>query len=58
VFAPLPADDPMQRCPDISLARDMLKWEPKVPLDQGLDRTIAYFDDLLKSNRGVGGIGR
>jgi UDP-glucuronate decarboxylase len=43
----LPADDPKQRQPDISRARALLNWEPKVPLDQGLDRTIAYFRDLL-----------
>jgi UDP-glucuronate decarboxylase len=58
VFEPLPVDDPMQRCPDITLARDMLKWEPKVALDDGLTKTIAFFDDLLKSNRSVSGIGR
>ena len=58
VFAPLPADDPMQRCPDISLAREILKWEPKVPLDDGLTKTIVFFDELLKSNRGLSGIGR
>jgi UDP-glucuronate decarboxylase len=46
---PLPADDPVQRCPDISLAREVLKWEPKVPLEVGLGKTIAYFDELLKS---------
>ena len=44
----LPADDPTQRCPDISFAREKLNWEPKVPLKQGLERTIAYFDALLK----------
>jgi UDP-glucuronate decarboxylase len=43
VFKPLPADDPRQRRPDISLARKVLKWEPKVPLKEGLKRTIAYF---------------
>jgi UDP-glucuronate decarboxylase len=43
----LPADDPKQRQPDISRARAMLGWEPQVPLDQGLDRTIAYFRGLL-----------
>jgi len=43
VFKPLPADDPRQRRPDISLARKVLKWEPKVPLEEGLKRTIAYF---------------
>ncbi len=45
---PLPADDPLQRCPDISLARRLLDWEPKVPLEQGLTRCIAYFDALLR----------
>ncbi len=45
---PLPVDDPLQRCPDISLARRLLDWEPKVPLDQGLTRCIAYFDNLLR----------
>ena len=44
---PLPVDDPVQRCPDISRARDILNWEPRVPLDTGLERTIAYFDRLL-----------
>jgi UDP-glucuronate decarboxylase len=43
VFKPLPADDPRQRRPDISLARKVLKWEPKVPLKEGLKRTIDYF---------------
>ena len=46
---PLPADDPVQRCPDISLAREVLKWEPRVPLVEGLGRTVAYFDELLKA---------
>ena len=46
-FRPLPQDDPMQRCPDIGLARSLLGWEPKVALDEGLGRTIAYFDRLL-----------
>jgi UDP-glucuronate decarboxylase len=43
VYKPLPADDPMQRRPDISLARRVLGWEPTVALEQGLERTIAYF---------------
>ena len=47
VFRPLPADDPMQRKPDVARAREMLGWEPKVHLVDGLKRTIAYFDDLL-----------
>ncbi|MCZ6481932.1 MAG: SDR family oxidoreductase [Alphaproteobacteria bacterium] len=46
---PLPVDDPVQRCPDISLARKVLKWEPRVPLKEGLGRTVAYFDELLKA---------
>jgi UDP-glucuronate decarboxylase len=47
VHASLPADDPRQRRPDIGVARDKLGWEPKVPLDEGLKRTIAYFRKLL-----------
>ena len=43
VHKPLPADDPRQRRPDITLARKHLKWEPTVPLEEGLNRTIAYF---------------
>ncbi len=43
VHKPLPADDPKQRQPDISLARKVLKWEPKVPLEDGLKHTIEYF---------------
>jgi len=47
VRRPLPQDDPRQRQPNISLARERLGWEPKVALRQGLERTIAYFDALL-----------
>jgi UDP-glucuronate decarboxylase len=43
VFKPLPTDDPRQRRPDISLARKIIRWEPQVPLEEGLKRTIAYF---------------
>ena len=46
-FHDLPSDDPKQRCPDISLAKRKLDWEPKVELSQGLDKTIAYFRELL-----------
>jgi UDP-glucuronate decarboxylase len=46
-FRPLPADDPMQRKPDISLARKTLGWEPKVALEDGLIRTIAYFRQII-----------
>jgi len=49
VFRPLPADDPVQRCPNISRAREVLKWEPKVALREGLGRTINYFDKLLST---------
>jgi dTDP-glucose 4,6-dehydratase len=45
-FEPLPIDDPTQRRPDISLARRVLGWEPKVDLHQGLERTIAWFASL------------
>ena len=47
-FRPLPEDDPAQRCPDIVLARERLGWEPIVPLEEGLKKTIAYFDQLLR----------
>jgi UDP-glucuronate decarboxylase len=45
---PLPADDPIQRQPDITLARERLKWTPHVALEEGLKKTIAYFDALLR----------
>ena len=54
-FRPLPQDDPMQRCPDISLARRTFDWSPKVGLDDGLARTIAYFDDLLSRSPDAAG---
>jgi len=47
---PLPSDDPKQRQPDITLAREKLGWEPKVPLADGLKNTIAYFDNLLSES--------
>jgi len=47
VYRPLPVDDPLQRCPDITQAKAVLGWEPKVPLEIGLEKTIAYFDKLL-----------
>jgi UDP-glucuronate decarboxylase len=45
---PLPEDDPKQRCPDISLARTTLNWEPAVNLVEGLEKTIKYFKQVLK----------
>lgn len=47
-FKPLPQDDPMQRCPDIGLARLELGWEPTVALEEGLERTVAYFSGSLE----------
>lgn len=47
IFRPLPQDDPQQRQPDISLARQLIGWRPTVVLDQGLEKTISYFDQLL-----------
>jgi len=49
VFKPLPSDDPLMRKPDISLAKKELNWEPNVKLDKGLDKTIHYFDELIKN---------
>src|SRR4029077_6605900 len=46
VFKPLPVDDPKVRQPDIAKAREKLGWEPKVKLEEGLTRTIAYFRSL------------
>ena len=46
-FHPLPSDDPKRRQPDISLARKLLNWEPVLSLDEGLSKTIVYFDQLL-----------
>jgi dTDP-glucose 4,6-dehydratase len=48
VHRPLPEDDPRVRQPDIARARELLGWEPCVPLDEGLSRTIAYFREVLK----------
>lgn len=52
VYRDLPFDDPTQRCPDIRLAREKFSWEPRVALSEGLVRTVAYFESLLK-NGGV-----
>jgi UDP-glucuronate decarboxylase len=52
VYQPLPRDDPRQRQPDISLANEVLEWAPKVSLEDGLERTIAYFDRMLSGTVG------
>jgi UDP-glucuronate decarboxylase len=49
VHAPLPADDPRQRQPDISLAHSQLGWEPHIALEVGLKPTVAYFADLVQN---------
>ena len=49
IFKPLPEDDPKQRRPDITLAKQNLNWEPQVELREGLVKTIAYFDTLLNA---------
>jgi Nucleoside-diphosphate-sugar epimerases len=48
VYRPLPQDDPTQRQPDITRARELLGWEPRVSLEEGLKQTILYFEDLLR----------
>ena len=50
VYKPLPGDDPKMRRPNIDLAKSALGWEPTIPLRQGLEKTICYFDELLKNN--------
>jgi UDP-glucuronate decarboxylase len=50
IHKPLPVDDPLQRCPDISQAEQVLGWRPTVALEDGLKRTIAYFERLLSTN--------
>jgi UDP-glucuronate decarboxylase len=47
VRKPLPEDDPMQRCPDISFAKRTLDWQPSVALEDGLQKTIAYFKNMI-----------
>ncbi len=47
IFEPLPGDDPTQRCPDISMAKKVLDWEPKVQLEEGLRKTIPYFEKFI-----------
>jgi dTDP-glucose 4,6-dehydratase len=51
IFEPLPQDDPKQRCPDISKAKELLGWEPKVALHEGLDETLQSFRKVLANER-------
>jgi UDP-glucuronate decarboxylase len=55
ITMPLPEDDPKQRCPDISLAKAKLNWEPTVALREGLEKTISYFDALLAVTKAAAG---
>jgi UDP-glucuronate decarboxylase len=51
IYKPLPQDDPLQRKPDISLAKKELDWEPTIQLREGLVKTINYFDELIKGGK-------
>lgn len=51
-YKPLPSDDPVRRCPDISQAKEKLGWEPKVGMEEGLELTIAYFREKLELKKG------
>ena len=51
VHRPLPQDDPLQRCPDITMAKNVLGWQPKIDLDSGLRKTAAYFSQMLVESK-------
>ncbi len=51
IFQPLPQDDPERRKPDISLAKETLGWSPGVTMEEGLPKTIDYFDNLLRTSK-------
>ena len=51
IYKELPGDDPKMRKPDISLAKSQLNWEPKIPLQEGLKKTITYFENLLSMSK-------
>ena len=51
IYCELPADDPKQRTPDITLAKKLLDWQPSTPLAVGLQKTIEYFEELLRTDR-------
>ncbi len=50
IFTRMPKDDPVKRCPDISRAKRLLNWQPQVQLKEGLEKTIEYFDELLRQD--------
>jgi dTDP-glucose 4,6-dehydratase len=54
VFRPLPQDDPKQRCPDIAKAKRILKWEPKIDLEEGLNLTYQYFRERISAEQRAG----
>ncbi|MCD6007022.1 UDP-glucuronic acid decarboxylase family protein [Halomonas sp. IOP_31] len=56
VFKPLPPDDPRQRCPDIALAKEKLTWQPSVSLEEGLKKSIEYFEGLSDSQGDLDGL--
>lgn len=53
IFEPLPADDPMRRQPDITLAKKVLQWEPRISLEEGLKKTIDYFRDFIEKEKRI-----
>ena len=53
VYKDFPQDDPLQRCPSLRKAKSLLNWEPKVPLNKGLDLTIKYFRESIKNNKKI-----
>jgi len=57
MHAPLPRDDPTQRCPDITRAQRVIGWEPEISLDEGLQRTIAFFRNLVAERAALAGSG-
>ena len=50
IFKPLPSDDPLKRKPSIHLAKEKLNWSPEIRLDEGLEKTIAYFESSLRED--------
>ncbi|MFB3153377.1 MAG: hypothetical protein ACE10I_02765, partial [Candidatus Acidiferrales bacterium] len=56
VFHPLPADDPKRRCPDLTRARTLLHWEPRVPVEEGLRETLDYFRKVAQAGNVSSGL--